>query len=187
MTDKTIAATDLTISEKHQMYIGSFWIFIIAEAMMFVTIFSTRFLLAGTSKSAEVSQVIGILSSVLMLVSLWSMQRTYASSKKEKRSNLSNQLTLTGVIGLIVLLINGYEWMTTSMDWGSRFGEVFYITTLFHEVHLLGGVIALFAMAIHAKKRTFTSNNYWPVRAMSIYWVFVTVVWLCEYILFYLI
>jgi heme/copper-type cytochrome/quinol oxidase subunit 3 len=187
MSEHTLSAIEMSSEEKHRMYIGSFWIFIITEAMIFVTLFSNRFLLAGTSTSTELSQGIGIASTILILLSAITVQRSLSSIKAGHLKNTAVYLNTTALFGFIVLLLNGYEWITSSMDWGSRFGEVYYLITLFHELHIFGGIIALIAIAIHANKGRFTSENYWPVKAIQVYWIFVAVVWLFEYIILYFI
>lgn len=187
MSGHTLSPIEMSHDEKLRMYIGSFWIFIIAEAIMFVTLFSTRFLLAGTMRSNELSQGLGITSAILMLLGAFTVQRGLKMIRSGQFKKTRFYLNLTALFGLIVMVVNGYEWLTISMDWGSRFGEVYYIITLFHELHLLGGLIALVAIAIQANKQRFTSESCWPVKAIQIYWIFVTVVWLCVYIGLYLI
>jgi heme/copper-type cytochrome/quinol oxidase subunit 3 len=187
MSGHTLSPIEMSQGEKLRMYVGSFWIFIIAEAIMFVTLFSTRFLLAGTMRSSELSQGLGITATILMLIGAFTVQRGLKMIRSGQFKNTGFYLNITALLGLIVLLVNGYEWLTSSMDWGSRFGEVYYIITLLHELHLLGGLVALAAIAIQANKQRFTSESYWPVKAIQIYWIFVTVVWLCVYVGLYLI
>lgn len=187
MTDQTASIIEMDHNEKHRMYIGSFWIFVFAEAMIFITIFSTRFLLAGTLVSSELNQVDGIISTLLMILSIWTLNKALTYTKQGNHQKSANQLYTTAILAFIVFVLNGYEWVTSSLDWASRFGEVYYITTLFHELHIFGGVLALVAMAIQASKGRFTEKNYWPVKAMHIYWLFVIFIWLCVYVLFYLI
>ncbi|MDP4104238.1 MAG: cytochrome c oxidase subunit 3 [Bacillota bacterium] len=187
MSDHTLSPIEMSRDEKLRMYVGSFWIFIIAEAIMFVTLFSTRFLLAGTMRSNELNQGFGITSTILMLLGAFTVQRGLKMIQSGLFKNTRFYLNMTALLGLIVMVVNGYEWLTSSMDWGSRFGEVYYIITLFHELHLLGGLVALVAIAIQANKQRFSSESYWPVKAIQVYWMFVTVVWLCVYISLYLI
>src|ERR1700730_6514851 len=139
MSKPALSPIEMSQNEKYRMYIGSFWIFIIAEAMMFVTLFSSRFLLAGTMASNELSQNLGIASTILMLLSAFTVQRALKMIRAGHFKNTAFYLNTTAFFGLIVMLLNGYEWFTSSMDWGSRFGEVYYIITLFHELHILGG------------------------------------------------
>lgn len=187
MSEHTLSAIEMSSEEKHRMYIGSFWIFIFTEAMIFVTLFSTRFLMAWTETSGELSQGIAIASTILILVSAFTVQRALKNARAGHFKNTNFYLNATALFGFIVLLLNGYEWFTSSMDWGSRFGEVYYIITLFHELHLFGGLLALIAIAIHAKKGSFTSDKYWPVKAIQVYWIFVAFIWVCEYIILYFI
>lgn len=187
MSDHTLSPIEMGQDEKYRMYIGSFWIFIIAEAMIFVTLFSSRFLLADTVTSNELSQGLGAASTILMLLSVFTVQRALNMMRANRFKNTAFYLNITALFGFIVMLLNGYEWFTISMDWGSRFGEVYYIITLFHELHLLGGLIALIAIAIHADKGHFTKESYWPVKAIQLYWIFVSAIWLCVYVVLYFI
>lgn len=187
MSDHSLAVIEMSQAEKNRMYIGSFWVFIIAEAMMFVTMFSTRFLLAGTDTSWKLNQGVAITSTIIMLISGFTVQRALKLAMAGQFKNTAFYLNSTAFFGLIALLLNGNEWVSSSIDWGSRFGEVYYIITLFHELHIFGGLIALIAIAIHANKQRFTGRFYWPVKAIQIYWIFVVLVWLSVYLVLYLI
>jgi cytochrome c oxidase subunit 3 len=138
-------------------------------------------------RSNELSQGLGITSTILMLLGAFTVQRGLKMIRSGQFKNTRFYLIMTALLGLIVMVVNGYEWLMSSMDWGSRFGEVYYIITLFHELHLLGGLVALVAIATQANKQRFSSESYWPVKAIQVYWMFVTVVWLCVYISLYLI
>lgn len=187
MSGNTLSSIEMSQEEKHRMYIGSFWIFIITEVMIFVTLFSSRFLLAGTTTSNELSQLRGIISTILMLLSAFTVQRGLNMIKTGQFKNSAFYLSFTALLGLVVMILNGYEWFTISLDWGSRFGGIYFLITLFHEIHIVGGIIALIAIAIHATKQHFTSESYWPVKAIQVYWTFVAIAWLSVYIILYLI
>ena len=53
-----------------RMYRGGFWLFIVAEALGFLTLFSLRFLLAGTGRPGELNGVLGGLVTLAFAASL---------------------------------------------------------------------------------------------------------------------
>jgi cytochrome c oxidase subunit 3 len=66
------------------------------------------------------------------------------------------------------------------------YGSVFYALTGFHALHVLGGVVALAALAIHA--RVARQREGAPLRALrltALYWDFVAVVWVAMYLAVY--
>ena len=56
-------------------------------------------------------------------------------------------------------------------------GSFLYILTLAHLVHLIGGLIALLVTAINAKRKKYSSENYLGLEIASIYWHFLSILW----------
>jgi cytochrome c oxidase subunit 3 len=70
----------------------------------------------------------------------------------------------------------------------NAFGSVFYVTTGFHGLHVIGGLIAfLIVMVRVAKARRFTSQQATTAIVVSYYWHFVDVVWIALFSAIYLI
>ena len=63
-------------------------------------------------------------------------------------------------------------------------GSFLYVLTLSHLVHLIGGLIALLVTAINAKRRKYSAENYLGLEITSIYWHFLTILWV--YLFFFL-
>ena len=61
-------------------------------------------------------------------------------------------------------------------------GSFLYVLTLAHLAHLLGGLIALFVVAIKIKKSIYNSINYLGLELASIYWHFLTILWVYLYL-----
>jgi cytochrome c oxidase subunit 3 len=66
------------------------------------------------------------------------------------------------------------------------FGSAFYITTGFHGLHVIGGLIAFLLVIgrVHAVKR-FTHKEATSAIVVSYYWHFVDVVWVALFLIIY--
>jgi cytochrome c oxidase subunit III len=63
-------------------------------------------------------------------------------------------------------------------------GSFLYVLTLSHLVHLIGGLIALLVTAINAKRNKYNAKNYLGLEITSIYWHFLSILWI--YLFFFL-
>jgi len=57
-------------------------------------------------------------------------------------------------------------------------GSFLYVITLSHLAHLIGGLVALLITAINAMKGRYSAVNYLGVELASIYWHFLSVLWI---------
>ena len=57
-------------------------------------------------------------------------------------------------------------------------GSFLYILTLTHLLHLAGGLVGLFISTIKSKQNLYSIENYLGLELTSIYWHFLTVLWI---------
>ena len=57
-------------------------------------------------------------------------------------------------------------------------GSFLYILTLTHLLHLVGGLVGLCIGTIKSKQNLYSINNYLGLELTSIYWHFLTVLWI---------
>jgi cytochrome c oxidase subunit 3 len=79
--------------------------------------------------------------------------------------------------------LNGWEELTNQGVYltgeGSNVaGSFLYVLTLSHLVHLIGGLIALLVTAINAKRNKYSAENYLGLEITSIYWHFLSILWI---------
>jgi cytochrome c oxidase subunit 3 len=67
------------------------------------------------------------------------------------------------------------EGTTLSSD---AYGTVFFLTTGFHGLHVLGGLVAFVYLLIRTKLSKFTPQQATAAIVVSYYWHFVDVVWI---------
>jgi cytochrome c oxidase subunit 3 len=99
---------------------------------------------------------------------------------------------LTVVMGAYFVAGQVYEYAVLVSEGltlsSNAFGSVFYVTTGFHGLHVIGGLIAfLIVMVRVAKARRFTSQQATTASVVSYYWHFVDVVWIALFSAIYLI
>ena len=89
------------------------------------------------------------------------------------------------ILGLIFsyFQIKGWQQLTNQGIYltgaGSNIsGSFLYVVTLTHLLHLLGGLIALFISTIKSKRNLYSIDNYLGLELTSIYWHFLTVLWI---------
>lgn len=128
-------------------------------------------------------------NSAILLVSALTMHWAVGAARNGS-AHLLRQLTFTALLGVLFLLIQGYEWvqlvhfgLTTS---SSVYGGLFYVLIGAHGVHVLGGLIWLSAVCWQARRGRFTKKDFVGVQTARMYWTFVVALWPVLYGLVYL-
>ena len=185
------------------------WLFIASEVMLFGGLFSAYVLLrsgasAWGADGAFLSVASGLSLTLPLLLAAVALRRGSRGA-----------LALTAVLGSVFLLLKGAGYIAMAGDGllpaGSTFLALYYLLTGVHALHVLGGVLVTTYLAI-AGSQSFlppeggshtnglpNTNGWLPasagrsaerftsrVRALSLYWYFVDVVWICVFIAFYL-
>ena len=108
-----------------------------------------------------------------------------AKQKIKKDQSVFNLIVSVFLLGLLFtyLQLNGWEELTNQGIYltgeGSNVsGSFLYVLTLAHLVHLIGGLIALLVTAINAKRRKYSAENYLGLEITSIYWHFLSILWI---------
>ena len=105
---------------------------------------------------------------------------------------LRRWFTLTFVMGLAFVLgqFNEYRVLVTEHATtiaSSTYGSVFYLTTGFHALHVIGGLVAFVFLLIRSTMGRFTPAQATAAIVVSYYWHFVDVVWVGLFATIYLI
>ncbi len=105
---------------------------------------------------------------------------------------LRRWFTITFVMGLAFVLGQANEYRNLVMNHdttiaSSVYGSVFYLTTGFHALHVIGGLIAFVFLLIRSTMGRFTPAQATAAIVVSYYWHFVDVVWVGLFATIYLI
>jgi cytochrome c oxidase subunit 3 len=104
---------------------------------------------------------------------------------------LRRWFSITFVMGLAFVLGQANEYRNLVAEGttisASTYGSVFFLTTGFHALHVIGGLIAFIFMLLRSTMGRFTPAQATAAIVVSYYWHFVDVVWVGLFATIYLI
>ncbi len=109
---------------------------------------------------------------------------------ENKRSTTIKFMWLTVLLGIVFLLVQGYEYFHAYHEMNLKlssgvYGSTFFMLTGFHGFHVFLGMLMLLVMTLRLQKGHFTPEKHFGFEGAAWYWHFVDVVWLGLYILVY--
>lgn len=162
------------------------WFFFFSESFLFAAFIAARFFLVSIPDSGEVDQPLGLLMTVLLLVSSVTAFRGRAAMAQGRRPDFVRALVLTMLLGLAFLVGVGIEWATAPFAKEDAWGTAFFSITGLHAAHVLSGIAALGLVAWLGARGHFSRESYWGVEATTKYWTFIDAVWVFIYVSLYL-
>jgi cytochrome c oxidase subunit 3 len=183
-------------------------VWLASELMFFAGLFAMYFTIRSVSPSlwaentvrlnvpfAAVNTLMLVISSVWCQLGVFKAERGQpartGSVLQVRQWGMREWYVLTYIFGAIFISGQVLEYarlirdgVTISAD---AYGSVFYLTTGFHGMHVIGGLIAILLIV----GRTFTTRRYTHAQASgaivtSYYWHFVDVVWIALFSTIYL-
>jgi len=137
-----------------------------------------------------------VLSSVTCQFGVWAAERFQPRRTgalwQVNRWGMNEWITLTYVMGAAFIGGQIFEYAELAQHGGtissSPFGSVFYLTTGFHGLHVIGGLIAfLFLLGRSFSAKRFGHHEATTAIVTSYYWHFVDVIWIALFAAIYLI
>jgi cytochrome c oxidase subunit 3 len=144
---------------------------------------------------AAINTTVLVLSSVTCQMGVWAAERFQprrtGSLLAVRRWGMNEWMTLTYVMGAIFIGGQMYEYAELVREGltiaSSPYGSVFYLTTGFHGLHVVGGLIAfLFLLGRSFSAKRFGHHEATTAIVVSYYWHFVDVVWIALFAVIYL-
>lgn len=166
------------------------WLFMLSESMVFFALLATRFYMQGTHRPAEVNQILGLIITVVLLLSSFTANRADIAIAHGDRAKFLRLLLTTIVLGL------GFLAGVVILEWpealhfappSTGYGTVFFALTGMHAFHVLTGVIILALVYWNGQRGRFTAADHWGAEGSIIYWHFVDVIWVLVYPTLYLV
>jgi cytochrome c oxidase subunit 3 len=163
------------------------WLFFLSEAFLFSALVTARFVLAGTDRPEELSQVLGLgITSVLLLSSLTAYRAETAIARGD-RAGFQRNLLATIFLGLVFVGGVGVEWTTAEFSLSDPYGTAFFSMTGLHAGHVVSGIIMLTMVYWLGRRGHFSAERHWGVEGTIKYWHYVDVVWVFFYPTLYLV
>jgi cytochrome c oxidase subunit 3 len=121
---------------------------------------------------------------VIMLTSGLTMLVALGAAKLDNKAGAFRWMMITAVAGLLFILLHIRDWMGMLSQgvgmfhnpWGpAAFGASFYVITGFSLLHISVGTIALIVVAIRYQGGRYNADD---IEIVSLFWQFVSLVWL---------
>jgi len=177
------------------------WLFCVSEIFLFVALLVARFYLWGDERP-ELSQGLGLITTVVLLVSSYFVFRGETAMHKGDRKTFLSSFMIAGILGFIFFIgvvvlewnifgleleLFGIEWFGHLKPTDGVFGGIFFAMTGMHALHVLSGLVLIFMVRNLGSKGHFSPEKHWGVEACAIYWHYIDVVWVFFYPALYLI
>ncbi len=195
-TTPTIGARIHTLNRPNMVSVGTI-VWLASELMFFAGLFGIYFTARSVNEGpwppppthlevpyALVFTIVLVASSFTCQFGVWAAERGDVFALR-RWYTLSLLLGLTFVIGQAnEFRMLAEEGTTFSSD---AYGTVFFLTTGFHGLHVIGGLIAFVILIAKTKLGKFTPAQATSAIVVSYYWHFVDVVWIALFATIYII
>ena len=166
-----------------------------SELMFFAGLFAMYFTARAQAggdwppKPTELNLALAVPVTLVLIASSFTCQMGVFAAERGDVFGLRRWYTLTFAMGLFFVLGQAYEYYHlveegTSIS-SNVYGSVFYITTGFHGLHVIGGLIAFIFLIGRTLVSKFTPAQATAAIVVSYYWHFVDVVWIALFFIVY--
>jgi cytochrome c oxidase subunit III len=195
-----------TLNRPNLVSVGTV-VWLSSELMFFAGLFAMYFTLRSTSgemwaeETAKLNVPFALANTIVLVSSSFTCQfGVFAAERLQPRRiggvfniakwGMIEWFLLTFVLGAIFVSIQAYEYAMLVSEGVSvssnAYGSAFYITTGFHGLHVIGGLIAfLFIIGRAYLAKRFGHFEATSAIVTSYYWHFVDVVWIGLFLIIY--
>jgi cytochrome c oxidase subunit 3 len=159
-------------------------VWLASELMFFSGLFAAYFTLRALSTEewpphdVELQPLIAGVFTLALVASSGTIQLGVRALERGDRRRFRLWVVVTLVLAAVFIANQGREYLEAHFTMGSHsYGSAFYITTGFHGLHVLGGMLAMVVLLGRAANPRFGASETPAVEVVSYYWHFVDVVW----------
>ncbi|PWW58335.1 aa3-type cytochrome oxidase subunit III [Actinokineospora spheciospongiae] len=128
---------------------------------------------------------------IILVLSSFTCQLGVFAAERGDVFGLRRWYVATLVMGAIFVAGQAYEYYNLVHEGltipSGPFGTVFFLTTGFHGLHVIGGLIAFVYLLVRTRLSKFTPAQATSAIVVSYYWHFVDVVWIGLFAVIYLV
>lgn len=133
------------------------------------------------------------LSTIVILACSGTMHWAIMSIQRDNFSGLTRALAITLGLAIAFMGLQFFNWWEIISAAGPKVftGGVymggFFVLTLMHALHVIGGIIPLVMVLLKSIKHRYSRNYFAGLRYCAIYWHFLDAVWVGVFVVIYLI
>jgi cytochrome c oxidase subunit 3 len=167
------------------------WMLIATEASLFVYLLFSYAYLAGQAHGHWVPELpklsISAVNTVILLASSFVLWWGERGIRQGKQRRLMLAMSITLIMGIVFVTLQGIEWHHKKfLLHESAYASSFFVTTGFHMVHVIGGLLMIGVLLAWSVMGEFTEERHVAVSIGALYWHFVDVVWLAVFATYYI-
>ncbi len=173
------------------------WFFIFAELLVFAVFFiiysiqRLQHIELFNQYQATLNKESGAVNTILLITASYFVVRAVQSIKADEVEQCIKWLYASLAMGAGFLAIKSYEFyskFSVGIDLNTNDFYFFYISlTFFHFLHVILGMIIIFAVIIFAKKGKYSAKEHTGIETAASYWHMVDLVWITLFPLVYII
>ena len=196
MTTATFEGRVHSLTRPNMVSVGTI-VWLSSELMFFAGLFAMYFTVRAAHpgdwpmEPTELNLPYATVFTVILVASSFTCQWGVFAAERGDPYRLRFWFTWTFVMGLVFVLGQANEYRNLYADGttlaSSGYGSVFFITTGFHGLHVIGGLIAFIFLMARSTMGRFTPAQATAAIVVSYYWHFVDVVWIGLFATIYLI
>jgi heme/copper-type cytochrome/quinol oxidase subunit 3 len=127
-------------------------------------------------------------NTIVLLASSATMFWAETAIKRDEQGKARLALFITFVLGLIFLIVQGFEYSAKSFGISNdAYSSLFYTITGFHGAHVAVGLLMNLFVQVLAWRGYFNSKKHVAFSNAALYWHFVDAVWVCVFTCLYLV
>ena len=208
MRDVTTAAPTISqrvhsLNRPNMVSVGTI-VWLSSELMFFAGLFAMFFtvkaqndtgswppVLESTGEPIHLDVPYALPFTIILVASSFTCQFGVFAAEKGDVFGLRRWYLITLLMGTIFVGGQAYEYITLVGEGvtipSGAFGTVFFLTTGFHGLHVIGGLIAFVFLLIRTRLSKFTPAQATSAIVVSYYWHFVDIVWIGLFAVIYIV
>jgi len=192
-----ISARIHTLNRPNMVSVGTI-VWLASELMFFAGLFGIYFTARATNVGewppppTELEIGYALVFTIILVASSFTCEWGVFAAERGDVFSLRRWYLISLIMGLIFVLgqANEYHTLVTHHETtlsSSAYGTVFFLTTGFHGLHVIGGLIAFVLLIGKTKISKFTPAQATSAIVVSYYWHFVDIVWIGLFTTIYII
>ena len=188
----TISARVHSLNRPNMVSVGTI-VWLSSELMFFAGLFAMFFTVKAQHSSGQwppplhgepfhLNVPYAIPFTIILVASSFTCQLGVFAAERGDVFGLRRWYIITLIMGAIFVAGQGNEYLNLIHEGitipSGAFGTVFFLTTGFHGLHVIGGLIAFAFLLVRTKLSKFTPAQATSAIVVSYYWHFVDIVWI---------
>jgi cytochrome c oxidase subunit 3 len=172
-------------------------VWLASELMFFAGLFAMYFTARARSTTGwpqaptELNVPLALLFTTVLVLSSITCQFGVFAAEQGNVYGLRRWFALTFLMGAFFVSGQAFEYTNLVREGttisATPYGSVFYLTTGFHALHVIGGLVAFVFLLIRSAMGRFTPAQATSAIVVSYYWHFVDIVWIGLFATIYII